>query len=102
VSGGSTAVRVAGGLLPPDVLDAVLAGSLDGLGSGDYHLGGESPREAAAREWTYLLGVYRRFRDDLARLPDNDPAIGLTRERWLTQLLASLRYGRCRPPAPVA
>lgn len=94
MSPGVTAVRVAGGLLPPDVINAVLAGSMDGLGSNDYHLGGESPREAAAREWSYLLGVYRRFRDDLARLPDDDPAVGVTRERWLTLLLSALGYGR--------
>ena len=67
-------VRVAGGLLPADVLSAVLAGTLDGVDSGAYHLAGESPREAAARVWTHLLGVYRRLRDDLARLPEGDPA----------------------------
>ncbi|QIG46068.1 N-6 DNA methylase [Nocardioides anomalus] len=87
-------VRVAGGLLPADVLDAVMAGGLDGLDGAAYHLGGESPREAAARVWTYLQGAYRRFRDDLAQLPDGDPAVGLTRERWLGLLLDQLGYGR--------
>jgi hypothetical protein len=94
MSGSFTSVRIGGGLLPPDVLAAVLAGTLDGLKSGDYHLGGESPREAAACVWTHLLGVHRRFRDDLYRLPEGDPAVGLTRERWLTQLLNELGYGR--------
>ena len=89
-----TSVRVAGALLPSDVISAVLAGSLDGLTSSAYHLGGESPREAAARVWTHLTGVYRRFRDELERLPDGDPAVGLTRERWLSQLLSELGYGR--------
>lgn len=91
---GMASVRVAGGLLPPDVLNAVLAGSLGGLTGNDYDLGSEGPREAAAREWTYLLGAYRRFRDDLTRLPEGDAAVGLTRERWLTLLLSSLNYGR--------
>lgn len=94
MSGSFTSVRIGGGLLPPDVLASVLAGNLDGLKSGDYHLGGESPREAAARVWSHLLGVHRRFRDDLSRLPEGDPAVGLTRERWLTQLLNELGYGR--------
>jgi N-6 DNA Methylase len=94
VNGSFSSIRVAGGLLPPDVLSAILAGGLDGLGSSEYHLGGEAPREAAARVWTHLLGVYRRFRDDLARLSDGDPAVGLTRERWLTLLLSELGYGR--------
>ncbi len=100
MTGSLTSVHVAGGLLPTDVLSAVLAGSLDGLKPADYHLGGENPREASARVWTHLLGVYRRFRDDLARLPDNDPAVGVTRERWLTVLLSDLGYGRVSATGP--
>ena len=89
-----SAVRVVGGLLPNDVVTAVLAGTIDGLKGRDYHLGSETPREAAARAWTHLLGAYRRFRDDLATLPDGDPAVAVTRERWLSQLL---RRARLRP-----
>ena len=89
-----SAVRVVGGLLPNDVVTAVLAGTIDGLKGSDFHLGSETPREAAARAWTHLLATYRRFRDDLARLPDGDPAVALTRERWLSQVLADLDYGR--------
>ncbi|ABL79356.1 MULTISPECIES: N-6 DNA methylase [unclassified Nocardioides] len=99
MNGGLTSVRVAGALMPGDVLSAVLAGDLDGLTGSAYHLGSESPREAAARVWTHLLGVYRRFRSDLDSLPDEDPAVGLTRERWLTLLLSELGYGRV-PPTP--
>lgn len=94
-----TGVRVAGGLLPADVINAVLAGSLDGLKGSDYHLGSEAPREAAARAWTHLLGAYRRFRDELDRLPGGDAATGLTRERWISLVLADLGYGRV-PPTP--
>ncbi|MBC9733549.1 N-6 DNA methylase [Nocardioides sp. zg-578] len=89
-----SAVRVVGGLLPNDVVTAVLAGTIDGLKGRDFHLGSETPREAAARAWTHLLATYRRFRDDLARLPEGDPAVALTRERWLSQVLADLDYGR--------
>lgn len=94
MTGSFISVRVGGGLLPSDVLSAVLAGNLEGLRSTDYHLAGENPREASARVWTHLLGVYRRFRDDLARLPEGDAAVGLTRERWLTVVLSELGYGR--------
>jgi hypothetical protein len=94
VNASLSCVRVSGGLLPPDVLAGVLAGAVDGLSSGDFHLGGEAPREAAARVWTHLLGAYRRFREDLGRLPEGDAAVGVTRERWLTVLLAELGYGR--------
>lgn len=93
-TGGLTTVRVAGGLLPADVLTAVTAGALDGLKGADYHLGSENPREAAARVWAYLHGAYRRFREDLHQLPEGDPAVGLTRERWLGLLFDQLGYGR--------
>jgi hypothetical protein len=95
-----TSMRVSGALLPNDVLSAVVDGTAAGLSSSDFHLGGERPREAAARTWTYLTGVYRRFRDDLARLPDTDPAVGVTRERWLTLLLSALDYGRVPSTSP--
>ncbi|MBW3550835.1 MAG: hypothetical protein KY442_08435, partial [Proteobacteria bacterium] len=65
VTGSLTCLRVSGGLLPPDVVAGVLTGSVDGLRSGDFHLAGEAPREAAARTWTHLLGVWRRFREEL-------------------------------------
>lgn len=94
-----SAIRVVGGLLPDDIRSAVVAGTAAGMTSNDYHLGGERPREAAARTWTHLQGVYRRFREDLARLPEDDHAVGLTRERWLTQLLSALDYGRVPPTA---
>ena len=90
----TSTVRIVGGLLPSDVLAGVLAGSVDGLGSNDYHLGGEPPKAAAARVWTHLLGVYRRYRDDLTKLPEADAAVGVTRERWLSLLLTELGYGR--------
>jgi len=94
MSAGLTSVRVTGALLPSDILAAVLAGDLDGLNGSAYHLGSEKPREAAARVWTHLLGVYRRFRTDLESLPEDDPAVGLTRERWLMLVLSELGYGR--------
>jgi hypothetical protein len=92
-----TTIRTVGGLLPPDVLSRVLAGDkdLDGLTSADYHLAaGESPREAANRSWAYLTGVWSGYRSALAKLPDGDPAVGLTREKWLLVLLRELGYGR--------
>lgn len=90
-------VRVVGGLLPPDLLARIIAGdpSLGGLTSSDYHLSsGESPREAANRAWAYLLGAWTTYRQALEKLPEGDPAVGLTRERWLTLLFKELDYGR--------
>lgn len=95
-------VRVVGGLLPPDLLGRVLAGDRDlgGLTGADYHLAsGETPREAANRAWPYLLGAWTTYRQALAKLPDDDPAVGLTREKWLTVLFKELDYGRLQPTA---
>jgi hypothetical protein len=95
-----TSIRISGGLLPSAVLSGAVAGTLDGLSPAAYHLGGENPRAAAARVWTHLLGVYRRFRDDLTKLADDNPAVALTRERWLTQLFTELGYGRLPSTGP--
>ena len=90
-------VRSVGGLVPPDLLGRVLAGDSDlgGLRPGDFHLGaGESPREAANRAWSYLLGSWGAFRQAVDRLPATDAAVGVTRERWLSLLFRELGYGR--------
>ena len=96
MTGEPTTVRTVGGLLPPDLLARVLAATdLPGLRPADYHLAaGETPREAANRAWAYLTGVWTAFRDAVATLPEGDPAIGVTREKWLLVLLRELGYGR--------
>ena len=95
-----TTVRVVGGLIPTDVLGRILAGDKDlgGLASADYHLAsGESAREAANRAWPYLLGAWQNYKQALAKLPEGDPAVGLTREKWLTLLFKELDFGRLQP-----
>src|SRR5687767_15032663 len=91
-----TTVRTVGGLIPPDLLGRIVSGDqqLSGLTPSDYHLASESPREAANRAWSYLTGVSATFRAGLEKLPEADPAVGLTREKWLLQLLRALDYGR--------
>jgi hypothetical protein len=96
-------VRVVGGLLPPDLLARIISGdpSLGGLTSSDYHLSsGESPREAANRAWAYLLGAWTTYKQALQKLPEGDPAVGLTRERWLTLLFKELDFGRLQQTPP--
>lgn len=97
MSGAFATVRTVGANLPPDLLARVIAGERDlkGLTPTDYHLGGgETAREAANRAWSYLLGTWTSFRQALDRLPEGDPAVGLTREKWLTLLFRELGYGR--------
>ncbi|WP_109471965.1 Eco57I restriction-modification methylase domain-containing protein [Ornithinimicrobium cavernae] len=97
-----TTIRAVGGLIPPDLLSRIVSGDkqLTGLSPSDYHLSSESPREAANRAWSYLTGVWATFRSGLEKLQEGDPAVGLTREKWLLQLLRELDYGRV-PTTPV-
>ncbi|WP_433955915.1 Eco57I restriction-modification methylase domain-containing protein [Janibacter indicus] len=93
------AVRIEGGVLPSEVLTRVVSArgdsNLPGMGSVDYHLAaGETVREAANRVWAYLIGAWAAYRDELAKLPEGDPATRLTRERWSLLLLDQLGYGR--------
>lgn len=91
-------VRVAGGLLPADLLAKLVAGQADGLSSKDFHLAaGETVRDAANRVWAYLRGAWTTYRAALDALPDHDAATGLTRERFTLVLLDQLGYGRVHP-----
>lgn len=92
-------VRVAGGLLPADLLARLVAGQAPGgLSSSDFHLAaGETVRDAANRVWAYLRGAWTTYRQALAALPDHDAATGLTRERFALVLLDQLGYGRVHP-----
>lgn len=99
----STAIRTAGGMLTASLLARLSRGdsSLGGLKSADFHLpAGQSPREAANRAWTYLSGIWPAFRDAVTALPEDDPAVRVTREQWLLQVFSELGYGRLeRTPA---
>jgi len=93
-------VRVAGGLLPAELLSRIAAGGLAGQASSDYHLApGETVREAANRAWAYLTGVWATYRQAAEKLPESDRGTTLTRERWLLILLRELGYGRV-PTSP--
>ncbi|WP_134389853.1 Eco57I restriction-modification methylase domain-containing protein [Methylacidiphilum sp. Yel] len=99
-----TTVRTEGGVLPPDLLARVAAGDpgLPDLKPEAYHLDrGDRLNEAITRSWNRLLGTWRTFQEQLARLPEADRATGLTRERWLLPLFAELGYGRLAPARAV-
>jgi hypothetical protein len=89
-------VRIQGGLLPADLVSRIATGTdVAGLRSDDFHLpAGESVRDAANRVWAYLRGAWTTYRQALEKLPDNDPATSLTRERFTLVLLEQLGYGR--------
>jgi hypothetical protein len=92
-----TTIRTEGSILPPDLLQRIDAGDheLEGLEPEDYHLArGERLNEAINRSWNRLLGVWASFKAGLEKLPADDPATTITRERWLLVLFQELGYGR--------
>ncbi|HEV2361155.1 MAG TPA: hypothetical protein VGS21_05595, partial [Acidimicrobiales bacterium] len=91
-----SAVRSVGAVLPPDLIASVVTGTeLPGLGADDYHLElGVTPREAANRAWAVLTGAWATYRQALDARPVGDPAVALTRDKWLSVLLRELGFGR--------
>lgn len=92
-----TTIRTEGSILPPDLLQRIAAGDqgLDGLAPEDYHMAkGERLNEAINRSWNRLQGVWASLKAGLGKLPPEDPATSLTRERWLLVLFQELDFGR--------
>ena len=88
-------VRTVGVVLPSDALARAVDLRMPGQGPADYRLmPGMTVNAAAARAWEACLGAYRAWRAALDRLPDGDPALGITRNEWLLPLLYELGYGR--------
>src|SRR5579871_6495770 len=97
-------IRSEGAILPPDLLQRVVAGDreLGGLGADDYHLPkGEKINEATSRAWNRLLGVWAAFRAAIEKLAETDPATTATRERWLQPFFQELGYGRLLTARPI-
>jgi len=97
-------IRSEGAILPPDLLQRVVAGDRDlgGLGADDYHLPkGEKINEATSRAWNRLLGVWAAFRAAIEKLAETDPATTATRERWLQPFFQELGYGRLLTARPI-
>jgi hypothetical protein len=97
-------VRTEGGLLPPSLLSRIAAadGALPGLRTEDYHLApGERITEAINRSWSRLVGAWASFTEALAAIPADNPAQGLTYDRWLLILFSELGYGRLQRAAAV-
>lgn len=99
--GDLTAVRAVGSLLPPDLLLTLHLGKapgsspIPGLNPSAYHLlDGETLQGATEHAWSRLAGAWRAFRESLDKQPEGDPAVSLTRNKWLLPLFSELGYGR--------
>ena len=95
-----TTIHAEGAILPNDLLERVATGdrSLEGLKSEDYHLAGFKLTDSISRSWLELSLRWQAFQEQLAKLPQEDLATGVTRERWLLPLFQELGYGRLGRP----
>ena len=60
----------------------------------DYQLPpGMAVNAAIARAWEAMLAAHQQWQRALGRLPDNDPAVKLTRDKWLLPLLVRAGLG---------
>ena len=92
-----TCVKSEGSILPYDLLARVAAAdrTLDGVKPEDYHLGpSERFGEVVSRSWSRLTGAWKSLRESLEKLSKDDPALRVTRERFLLPLFQELGYGR--------
>ena len=89
-------VRSEGGLLPPALLQRVLAprAALAGTRPEDYGLSpGERLNEAITHSWNRLRRYYGGFTAAAANLPEGEAGTGLTNDRWSLPLLREFGFG---------
>lgn len=87
-------VRTVGAVLPSDALARAVDLAMPGQDADAYRLTpGVAINAAAARAWDDCQSAYRAWLAALEKLPDGDPAEGLTRNKWLLPMLYQLGYG---------
>ncbi len=95
------AIRLEGGLLGPDILEAALAGDLPGQQPRDFGLdGARSLTDEIASAFADAQAQWALFHRRLARLPDDDPATAITRDAWVIPFLSLLGYDLHANPHP--
>ncbi|GIX47876.1 MAG: hypothetical protein KatS3mg131_2087 [Candidatus Tectimicrobiota bacterium] len=87
------AIRIEGGLLGPDTLEALLAGELPGQRPQDFDLGGRtSLTDEIAAVFSDARALWGVFQNRLARLSESDMGTSVTRDAWLVPFLGLLGY----------
>ena len=89
-------VKSEGVVLPISILQKIISldGDIEGIKPQDYHLAPtERINEAISRSWQRTVVLWRRFNEQISKVPNNDPKTSITRERWLLPLFQELGYG---------
>jgi hypothetical protein len=91
-------VHTVGTVLPSE---ALIRGSdlrMPGQSATDYLLPpGMAVSAAIARAWEAMLATHQEWLNALGRLPEDDPAVKVTRDKWLLPLLYELGWGHPEP-----
>jgi hypothetical protein len=88
-------VRTIGTVLTAEALASASELRMPGQSAADYQLPPDMAVNAAvARTWDTMLAAHREWHKALEKLPEGDPAIKVTREKWLVPLLYELGWGR--------
>jgi hypothetical protein len=90
-----TTARSVGGLLPPDLMHAIVANEpeLGGLAPTDYGLpAADRLGEAAARAWAKGKNHWASFRSSVEDLPASESGVTQTRDQWLLPILRDLGF----------
>lgn len=93
-------IQAEGSLLPADILERVASfdAELPGISTSAYHLeSGTKLNEATNAAWNRMRTSWQNFRLAFSRLPENDLATTVTREKWLLPLFQDLGFGRLIP-----
>ncbi|MFO0651305.1 MAG: N-6 DNA methylase [Polyangiales bacterium] len=100
--GALKAITTQGALLSGNLLERLASDrKVEGLSPQDYHpRRRRAPLRRLSRSWAKLAGVWASFRTALAKLPPEDPAVRVTRERWLLPLFSELGFGRLQAAQP--
>lgn len=88
-------VRTVGTVLTAEALASAAELRMPGQSATDYQLPpGMAVNAAVARAWDTMLAAHREWHKAMQKLHDGDPAIKVTREKWLLPLLYELGWGR--------
>jgi hypothetical protein len=86
-------IRIEGGLLGPDTLEALLSAELPGQRPRDFGLDARrNLTDEIATAFADARALWGVFQHRLARLPDADPATSVTRDAWVVPFLGLLGY----------
>lgn len=85
-------LQLEGGLIGADLIDLVADGKAIGQKPSDFNIDSRNLAEEIDALWTDARNYWTAFQNRLARLPDNDSAVSITRDLWITPLLRLLGY----------